>query len=48
MDKLNDRYGEFTVIHALMVGMKDTILDRVAFGGIKDPLIRKRSATLQV
>jgi DNA polymerase-4 len=35
-DDMNDRYGEFTVIHALMTGMKDTILDRVAFGGVKD------------
>jgi DNA polymerase IV len=35
-DDMNDRYGEFTVIHALMAGMNDTILDRVAFGGVKD------------
>ena len=35
-EKINNRYGEFTVIHAHMAGMNDTILDRVAFGGVKD------------
>jgi DNA polymerase-4 len=36
MDKINDKYGEFVVTPALMMGMKDVILDRVAFGGVKE------------
>jgi DNA polymerase-4 len=35
-DDMNDRYGEFVITPALMMGMKDTILDRVAFGSVKD------------
>lgn len=35
-DKVNDRYGEFTLVPALMANMKDIILKRVAFGSIKD------------
>lgn len=35
-DNVNDRYGEFTLVPALMANMKDTILKRVAFGSIKD------------
>ncbi|HEY4964613.1 MAG TPA: hypothetical protein VIH90_08045 [Candidatus Saccharimonadales bacterium] len=31
-DKINDRYGEFSVIPALMANMQDTILKRVSFG----------------
>lgn len=36
MDNINDKYGEFVITPALMMGMNDTILDRVAFGGIKE------------
>ncbi len=36
MDKINDRYGEYVITPALMMGMKDLVVDRVAFGGIKD------------
>lgn len=36
MDKINDKYGEFVITPALMMGMKDVILDRVAFGGVKE------------
>lgn len=36
LDEINDRYGEFTVVPALMMGMDQTILDRVPFGGVKD------------
>jgi hypothetical protein len=36
MDDINDRYGEFVITPALMMGMKDTILDRVPFGSTKD------------
>jgi len=34
-DIINDRYGEFTLVPALMANMQDTILKRVAFGNIK-------------
>ena len=36
MDNINDKYGEFVITPALMMGMKDTVLDRIAFGGVKD------------
>jgi DNA polymerase IV len=36
MDKINDRWGEFVITPALMMDMDDIILDRVAFGGVKD------------
>jgi DNA polymerase-4 len=33
MDKINDKYGEFVITPALLMGMDDTIIDRIAFGG---------------
>ena len=36
MDKINDRWGEFVVIPALMMGMGDIILDRISFGGVQE------------
>jgi DNA polymerase-4 len=36
MDEINDKYGEFVITPALMMGMENTILDRVAFGGVKE------------
>ena len=36
MDKINDRWGEFVITPALMMGMGDVILDRVSFGGVKE------------
>jgi hypothetical protein len=36
MDKINDRWGEFVITPALMMGMQEIILDRVAFGGGKE------------
>src|SRR4051794_19464424 len=36
MDRINDRYGEFVITPALMMGMEGTILDRIAFGGVKE------------
>jgi DNA polymerase IV len=36
MDKINDRYGEFMVTPALMMGIGDIILDRISFGGVKE------------
>ena len=35
-DHVNDRFGEFTVVPAVMADMDKTILDRVAFGNIRD------------
>ncbi len=35
-DIVNDRYGEFTVVPAIMANMQDTILKRIAFGSVKD------------
>ena len=35
-DKVNDRYGEFTVVPAVMANMKDTIIKRVPFGSVRD------------
>ena len=35
-DNINDRYGEFTVVPAIMASMDDLILDRIAFGNVKD------------
>lgn len=32
LDKVNDRYGEFTITPASMMDMDKTILDRIAFG----------------
>jgi DNA polymerase-4 len=36
MDQINDKYGEFVITPALMMGMDDTIIDRIAFGGVKE------------
>ena len=36
LDQINDRYGEYVITPALMMGMNDTIIDRVAFGGTKE------------
>jgi hypothetical protein len=36
MDKINDKYGESVITPALMMGMDDVILDRIAFGGVKE------------
>ena len=33
-DIINDRYGEFTLVPALMANMQDVILKRVAFGNV--------------
>jgi hypothetical protein len=34
--QINDRWGEFVVIPALMMGMGNIILDRISFGGVKE------------
>ena len=35
-DEVNDRYGEFSVVPATMASMDKTILDRIAFGNVRD------------
>jgi hypothetical protein len=34
--KINDRWGEFVITPALMLGMEDIILDRISFRGVKE------------
>ena len=36
LDAINDKYGEYVITPALMLGMKDLVLDRIAFGGVKE------------
>lgn len=36
MDKINDKYGEFSLVLARMMAMDNLILDRIAFGGVKE------------
>jgi DNA polymerase-4 len=35
-DELNDKYGEYTVVPGIMMEMDNVILDRIAFGGVKE------------
>ena len=35
-DSINDKWGEFVITPAVMMGMDKLILDRIAFGGVKD------------
>jgi hypothetical protein len=32
MDRINDKYAEFVITPAFMMGMDETIIDRIAFG----------------
>ena len=36
LDKINNKWGEFTITPGIMHGMKGEILDRIAFGSILD------------
>jgi len=36
VDNINDKYGEYVITPALMLGLGDKIIDRVAFGGVKE------------
>lgn len=36
VDSINDKYGEFVITPALMMGMDNLILDRIAFGAVKE------------
>ncbi len=35
-DLVNDKFGGFTLVPAVMANMQDTVLKRVAFGSVKD------------
>ena len=35
LDKINDRYGEFVITPALMMGMNGLVVDRIAFGNVR-------------
>lgn len=35
VDRINDKYGEYVITPALMIKTKKTVLDRIAFGGLK-------------
>jgi DNA polymerase-4 len=36
LDKINDRYGEYTIVPLLMKRGEKDIVDRIAFGGVKE------------
>jgi len=36
LDEINNRYGEFIITPALMLGMDSTIVDRISFGGVRE------------
>jgi hypothetical protein len=36
MDRINDKYGEFVITPALMMGMDETIIDWISFGRGKE------------
>lgn len=36
LDKINDRFGEFTITPALMLDLQDVAVDRIAFGNVKE------------
>lgn len=36
MDEINDKWSEFVITPALMMGMDEVILDRIASGGVKE------------
>lgn len=36
VDKINERWGDFVITPALMLGMQDIIIDRVSYGNIKE------------
>lgn len=36
VDQVNDKYGEFVITPALMMGMDQKVIDRISFGGVKE------------
>lgn len=49
IDAINERWGDFVIAPALMMGMESTILDRIAYGGVRDSeeLIHKDETTYE-
>ncbi|MGH7204282.1 MAG: DNA polymerase Y family protein [Candidatus Levyibacteriota bacterium] len=36
LDKINDKWGEWSIYHASMMGREKEVIDRIAFGGVKE------------
>jgi len=36
IDKLNERYGDYVITPAIMLGTKDSVPDRISFGGVRE------------
>jgi DNA polymerase IV len=36
LDGINDKWGEWTIYSARMFGRQKEVIDRIAFGGVKD------------
>jgi DNA polymerase-4 len=36
VDKVNERWGDFVITPARMLGTSDAVIDRIAFGGVKE------------
>ncbi len=36
MDQINDRYGGYTIVVAIIAGLENEAVDRVPFVGVKD------------
>jgi DNA polymerase-4 len=36
LDAINDKWGEWTIYSARMFGREKEVIDRIAFGGVKD------------
>ena len=36
LDSINDKWGEWTIYPARMFGRQKEVIDRIAFGGVKD------------
>jgi len=36
IDTINDRYGKFVIVPAIIMEMQDTGIDRIALGGVKE------------
>lgn len=36
IDKLNERYGDYVITPALMLGTRESVPDRISFGGVAE------------
>ena len=34
LDAINSKWGEFTIVPTLMMGLEDQVIDRISFGGV--------------